>query len=119
MDIHGIATGAAFDVTAAVRLLAGEVVRLEVQVRALEAGGQLTPLVLPCPDDSGPLLAAEAAGAGQDLSVWVPSQRLVQALAAAGYTSIDQVRAASDGALLAIDGIGPASLAQVRKWAGA
>lgn len=109
--MQGMATGAAFDVTAAVRLLAGEVVRLAAEVQALRAACQ-----------AGPGGAGQPAPAvepvGLDLLARLGSQRLTLALVGAGYTTAEQVQAAPDEELLAIDGIGPAALAQIRKRLG-
>ena len=42
-------------------------------------------------------------------------QRVREALAAAGYTSVEEVRDADDETLLAVEGIGKATLAKVRE----
>lgn len=120
MDVQDIALGAAFDVTAAVRLLAGQVVRLTVEVETLQArmAGQAGPGGQGDAVREGMLPAPAVEPLGLDLALLLPSLRLVQVLVNAGYTSVDQVRAASDLDLLAVNGIGPVALATIRKRLG-
>lgn len=48
----------------------------------------------------------------------IPAADILQKLAEAGYTSPDAIARASDAELLAVKGIGPASLAQIREAYG-
>lgn len=80
-------------------------------VKYLDAHGKTTKA--PTPDEEGS--APEPQPEAEPREKAMPYADL---LAGAGYDTPEKVRAASDGDLLGIEGIGPARLAEIRAYKG-
>jgi predicted flap endonuclease-1-like 5' DNA nuclease len=111
--IEQIAAGGAFDTTEAVRALAQEVAFLQKQAGVGLSAARLAP-----PDKAKLPLTPTLYLAGSDLEPLGIPPRLVELLRRHGITTQAQLAAIDDEELLALDGIGPATVELIRKLTG-
>lgn len=114
MDLKQVQHGS-FDPVRAIRLLAGEVAALKGRVARGEGRGEGPNM------DAGELGADLAQQPGETTLIvkeglrGLLNDRLVEVLARGGFATVASIAGARDADLLAVDGVGPVTLREIRE----